>query len=189
MLRARRSALTPVAWRWLSFVAMLVVLGLARTTVAHAAGSHAGAVLVVAQAAGSPSSMTGLWIVNPYPDNPTARELALLTSDGFMFSSNSPTMPAAQGEAPPGVSRLFNSQGFGVWQAQPNGTVAFNFLEITYDPDGDYLGTTSIHGTLSLGPSANSFSGSYTVTVTLPDGTSMDGEGPTPVTGTRAGLS
>jgi hypothetical protein len=115
-------------------------------------------------------------------------EVAIFDAGGFMFSSSSPSMAPAPGQAAPGVSQVFGSSGFGLWQARPDGTVAFKFLEIMYDQNGDYMGYVNIHGNLSLDLSVATFSGSYTVTVTSVDGNSFDIQGPTPVIGTREGL-
>jgi hypothetical protein len=187
MLRPRQSLRTGVQL-WLRLAAIVLILSLVPATLAHAAGPDR-ALPRTDQATGSASSLAGVWLVNPFPDNPSAQEVVVLTTDGFMFASSSPSMPAMPGEAPPGVTQLTSSQGFGIWQAQPTGSATFNFIQISYDQDGNYQGRTSIHGTLSLGPSGNSITGSYVVTLTFPDGTSMDVQSATPVTGTRVGLS
>jgi hypothetical protein len=178
----------PLCYRRTLHLSLALVLVLASLVTQALAGPRAVASGEIAQAFGSPAAISGLWIVYPDPDHPSAREVTLFTTDGFMLTSQSPSSMPAPGEAPPGVTQLFSSQGLGLWQQQADGTVRFNFLEITYDPNGDYFGTTSIHGSLFVSTDLESFSGTYTVTITQLDGTSMDVQGPTPVTGTRVGL-
>jgi hypothetical protein len=166
---------------------LAIVIGLALACLGALPGSpvaltHAGALTQGPSIGGAAS---GLWVVHPFPDQPTAQELVAFTSDGLMLSSGAPSMPAAPGEAPAGVSQLFASQGYGVWRAQADHGIVFKFLQITYDPDGNYLNTVSIHGSVTADASGNSFSGTYVVTVMLPDGTSMDVQGSTPVSGSR----
>ncbi|HTE86116.1 MAG TPA: hypothetical protein VK821_15430 [Dehalococcoidia bacterium] len=171
------------------FVALaLLIVGAAMPAAVWPAERSSAAGVSVSQTLGSPAAIVGLWLVSPYPDRPSDREVAIFDTDGFMFASNSPSMPATPGEAPPGVTQLFSSQGYGLWQSQPDGTVAFRFLSIAYDQNGGYQGYASIRGNLTLDPSVATFSGTYTVTITSPDGTSMEVQGPTALTGMRAGL-
>lgn len=167
-------------------VPLIVTLALAVTGVVVGPSGRVALADPAVQAPGSGGGPVGLWTVaHPTPDNPTARDLTVLTPDGFMFASNAPSMSVAPGQGPPGTTHVFDSQGFGLWQQRGDGRVDFKFLEMAYDPDGTSVGSVSIHGTVALDPSGNTFSGTYVVTVTFPDGTSMDVVGPSPVTGTR----
>jgi hypothetical protein len=166
----------------LMLLGSIIVLTLAWSgalTVAPAQAAH------LAQTPGASGPIIGLWTVHPYPDQPAAQELTAFTSDGLMLVTNAPSMPAMPGEAPGGATQLFASQGYGVWTPQGDRGAAFKFLAVTYDPDGNYVNTVSIHGTLTVDPSGDALSGTYAVTIMLPDGTSMDVQGLTPVTGTR----
>jgi hypothetical protein len=164
--------------------------GLAMLVLAAAwpAGSSSAAGAAASQASGSPASIVGLWLVAPYPDRPSDLEVAIFDTDGFMFTSSAPSMPATQGETPAGVTQVFNSQGYGLWQAQADGTVGFKFILVTYDQNGGFQGYVSIRGNLTLDPSVSSFSGTYTVIFTSPEGSSMEVQGPTSLIGMRAGL-
>jgi hypothetical protein len=137
------------------------------------------------QAPAARAGAGGLWLVHPDPSNPSAQELALLTSDGFMFASNAPTMPPDPDDQASGITQLFSSQGYGVWQPAGDRGIAFKFLEISYDQNGDYAGSISIHGNLTLNDSRDAFTGTYTVTIFPPAGTNMDVATSVPVTGTR----
>jgi hypothetical protein len=169
----------------LRLFAGLVVLILAA---AWPAGRSSAAGAAVSQATGSPGAIVGLWLVAPYPDRPSDLEVAIFDADGFMFTSETPSMPATQGEGPAGVSQVFSSQGHGLWQAQADGTVGFKFILVTYDQNGGFQGYVSIRGNVTLDPSVSSFSGTYTVSFTSPDGSSTEVQGPTSLTGMRAGL-
>lgn len=167
-------------------VACPVLAGLALLAmVAARPPARASAAGTAVSQAGSPAAIVGLWLVSPYPDRPGDLEIATFDTGGFMYSSNAPSMAAMPGQGP---NPTFGSSGFGLWQSQPDGSVAFKFLVIAYDQDGGYLGYVNIHGNLTLDPSVATFSGTYSVTFTSPDGSTFDAQGPTPVTGMRVGL-
>jgi hypothetical protein len=137
------------------------------------------------QAPGVQSGVAGLWLVShPEPDNPNAQDLILLDSDGTLLASETPIQGAPPPGAPSGVTQLFSSQGFGLWQATDPRTIAFKFVEVVYDQDGNYAGLTTIHGSMTVN-GADSLSGTYTVTVTPAGGTSMDVITDAPLTATR----
>ncbi len=143
---------------------------------------------VLAQApAQGPSAATpiaGLWLVHHDPSNPAAADLAVFQNNGLMFTSETPAMPPDPMAAQSGMTQIFSSQGYGVWQSGANDSITFKFLEISYDQNGDYAGLVSIHGTLTPDSSGNSATGNYTVTVTPIGGGSMDVDGG-PLTATR----
>jgi hypothetical protein len=138
---------------------------------------------VSAQSPNQTPSLTGLWLVNPFLDNPSASELALFTADGFVYSSQAPSMPSDPSSMQGTV--LLNSQGFGVWQPDGARTGDFKFLTVAYDERGDYAGLTSIHGRLTVNDTGDQLSGTYTVTVFIPGSAPMDVVAGAAVTGTR----
>ncbi len=177
-------------WIRLALVCSLALLCLA--VVGGSAGAPALAATTQGQAtvqgaAGSP--LVGVWVVYPFPDRPTESRITDLTPDGAMLTSEAPSMAEELGQGPAGVTQTFSSQGFGVWRPSTDGSAAFKFLEESFDPDGNFLGTVNIHGTIRLDASGNSLSGSYTVTLEMPDGTSIDVQGATPLTATRLTLT
>src|SRR5215472_13848902 len=95
----------------LGLFAGFVILVLAA---AWPAGRTSASDRAVSQAAGSPAAIVGLWLVAPYPDRPSDMEVAIFDAGGFMFSSSSPSMAPAPGQAAPGVSQVFGSSGFGL---------------------------------------------------------------------------
>jgi hypothetical protein len=130
------------------------------------------------------AGITGVWLVHPDPTDPTTQELVVLAPGGLMFTSNNPSTTAGP-DGPP----QFASQGYGLWAQQADGSYAVKFLQIEYTPDGAYADTVTIAGSVMLGADGNSFSGSYTVSVTGTDGTTMQVQPETPVTATRVTLS
>jgi hypothetical protein len=138
----------------------------------------------VSQASGSPTAIVGLWLVALNPDQPNDLEVAIFDTSGFMFISSAPLMTVTGGA---GVTQFYGSQGYGLWQAQPDGTVVYKVIQITYDQNGEFQGYVSIRGNLTLDPSVSSFSGTYAVTFTSPDGSSTEVQGSTAFTGMRAG--
>jgi hypothetical protein len=149
------------------------------------AGRSLAAGAAVSQASGSPAAIVGLWLVSPNPDQPSNLEVAIFDAGGFMFTSSAPLM-AVNGGA--GVTQFYGSQGYGLWQAQPDGTVVYKIIQIAYDQNGGFQGYVSIRGNLTLDPSVSSFSGTYSVTFTSPDGSNTDVQGSTAISGTRAGF-
>jgi hypothetical protein len=136
------------------------------------------------QAPSGPAPIAGLWLVHHDPSNPTAADLAVFQNNGLMFTSETPSMPPDPMAAQAGNAQSFSSQGYGLWQPAAGGAVAFKFLEVSYDQNGDYAGMVSIHGTLTPDSSGNSATGTYTVTVTPLGGGSVDVQSG-PITATR----
>jgi hypothetical protein len=164
----------------LAIRALWVALGLL-TLAVSAVASPGQTTLAQQQGQG----LQGLWIVHPSADNPSAQELAVFTSDGFIFSSQSPTSSVDPNATPAGVTQLFNSQGYGVWQPSGSGANDFKFLTVAYNQNGDYVGLTSIHGSLTVSQTGEVFTGTYDVTILLPTGPAMNVVTGARVVGTR----
>ena len=159
--------------QWTVLIALMVV-------VAGMMGAH-----VPTASAQAPASLEGTWIVSTSPDNPGAREVVVFAPGGIVLATNQPVRVFAPGEGPPGVTRQFSSQGFGVWASLGDGVYAFKFVVIGYTEAGDFYDTATITGRLTLGAGGKDFSGTFSVSVALPQNQTLVVEADVPLTGTR----
>ena len=142
--------------------------------------------LVAAAGQGQPpASIEGAWIVS-FPDFPEpGREAVVVGAGGIIVASGAPVTTFPPGEGPPGVTRLFSSQGFGAWASLGSREYSFRFVTINYTDAGEFAGTTTIEGTVLLDASGDAFSGSFTGVETDVAGNVGELFGPFGITGTR----
>lgn len=143
-------------------------------------------------AGGGATSLVGAWIIHGNPDNPAQREVGVFTADGLAFRTSTPSsLPPPPEEAPPGflppgTTRLFGSQDYGVWESLGGREYAIRWVSILYDEQGGNLGalfTLDCHVTLDA--TGNAFTGTGTGRLSLPDGATIDVFGSVPFTATR----
>ena len=156
------------ASRWLMLLALLA-LGL----VSHELLRHP--LRVAAQPA---ASVEGTWLVRADPEDPAAQDLVVFAPGGILIVTNTPVSAVEPDEAPPGfpagLSRVFQSQGYGVWASLGGRAYAFKFHVVLYDPEGHYLGLVTISGRFMLDVSGTTLGGDYSFALTARDGTTTD---------------
>ena len=164
MQRSRGGA----AGRWLVLLAVLA-LGLSGGTALGTAPR------VTAQPA---VSVEGTWLVRADPEDPAAQDLVVFAPGGILIVTNTPVSAVEPDEAPPGfptgLSRVFQSQGYGVWASLGGRAYSFKFHVVLYDPEGHYLGLVTISGRFMLDVSGTTLGGDYSFALTARDGTTTD---------------
>ena len=143
-------------------------------------------------AAGGAPSLVGAWLIRGNPDNSAQREVGAFTADGLAFRSSAPSSLAPPPEAappgflPPGTTRLYSSQDFGVWESLGDRDYAIRFVNPLYDEQGTNLGALFILDMrVTLAANGDTFAGTASGRLSLPDGTTLDAFGDVPVTATR----
>lgn len=88
----------------------------------------------------------------------------------FAFTEDGRVFATAQGDIVPPVQ----SPGFGAWEHLGGRTYAFTFMTISYNSEGELvgslIGTGKISGTVTLDRSGNKFSGRFKFVLSDPDG-------------------
>lgn len=93
--------------------------------------------------------------------------LGTFTADGNVILSNLPTEPVFEGAD---FEILLLSGGHGVWQATGENTADFTFTYLYVSETGEFQSSTTISGTMELGPDGRTLSGEYAFQVSQPDG-------------------
>lgn len=110
--------------------------------------------------------------------------LGTFTADGNFVVSPLPTEPLYEG-APFDI--LLLSGGHGVWEATGVDTAGFTYVYLYADDTGAFQSSTTISGTLELGPDGQTLRGEFAFQVSQPDGTVIHADRGA-VEGTRIGI-
>lgn len=131
-------------------------------------GLPGGSLVGNANAQAEDNGFVGSWLVSPTIDEATAVALTTFTADGAILTSDRPSQ-----SAPPelGIGPFHQSLGHGRWEATGPNEAAVTFVFLQTDPQGAYLGTRTIRGRLTLGPSGDRWSGDFTATIADAAGT------------------
>lgn len=113
------------------------------------------------------SRFVGSWRVTPTIGGEAAVALTTINADGTMLTSNRAVQPPTPG-LPAGV--IVQSLGHGSWRTSGEQTADITFVILQSRPDGTFLGTRTIRGTLALDAVGDHWSGTFGVTVADPDG-------------------
>lgn len=164
----------------LALVALLALLVTGGSTM-RTAGS------VSAQPA---ASIEGAWLLQTDPEDPAVHDVVVFAPGGGLLTSSAPVASVNPEEMvpgfPAGLTRLFSSQGYGVWASVGGREYRFKFISIQYDAEGNYLGLNTVSGRFTVDESGSRLSGAVSVSVTARDGTVTEFPGaPFPFSGTR----
>jgi hypothetical protein len=117
----------------------------------------------------SPSKAVGAWLVT-FPsnaatgDDPDEHQMLVLTSDGTVIASNTPTSPPDPENGPP--LRTFTTPSFGAWTTTELGQIRLVMNSVDSDEQGHFVDLVQITVHVTMDAAGNSFTGAFGVLVT-----------------------
>jgi hypothetical protein len=135
-----------------------------------------------ALAAGTPGIVGSWQLTLTDPSQPAGQQtspaLVTFSADGTLINSDQPV----QSTGPNSVG--VPSAGHGAWVAGLGGAVALSFDELLASATGAFLGTVKVNAAVTVG-ATDALTGTYTVVIVGPDGTSQLASGGGSLAGTR----
>ena len=127
------------------------------------------------------AGIEGSWSLRFPAEEPTSRQLAAFLPGGVVVATNAPGFS----EETAGGGRVHSADGLGAWTSLGDGRYAFTVVFLYFDAEENNWGALTVDGVVTLDPSGNQFSGTFSVTVTDTADMPLFSSQNEPITGSR----